>query len=157
MDYAKDIMTKKVTTISPDTLLREAIDILLGHGFNGLPVIDQDGVLIGILTEFDIIVAGTSIHIPALKRSADNPDFYKGAMKEDLDRILNMKVKEVMNTEPFVLGEDAPIEEVVKAFSEHHRINPIPIVDDNRKILGLVSRYDIIKFVKSTIVELSKK
>ena len=151
-------MTTKVISVGPEMLLRKAMDILLENGFNGLPVLDKDGFLIGILTEFDVIVAGLTIYVPAFRRLSDNPDFYKdkGFMKEDLGRILDMKVKEVMNTEPLVFKEDASVEDAIKAFSDHHKVNPIPIVDDNRKVLGIISRYDVIKFVRSTISSLTK-
>ncbi|OGN05018.1 MAG: hypothetical protein A3B99_03395 [Candidatus Yanofskybacteria bacterium RIFCSPHIGHO2_02_FULL_44_12b] len=159
MTSVKEIMVTKIVSVKPDDLLRNAVDVLLANGFNGLPVLDEDGVLIGILTEFDVIVAGTSIHSPALKRINENPDFYKNKnlMKDDVSRILGMKVKEVMNTEPFVVKEDASVEEIMKNFSDHHRINPIPVIDENRHVLGIVSRYDVIKFTKKTISELADK
>jgi len=151
-------MTTKIISISPDTTLKDAVNILLEHSFNGLPVLDKDGFLVGILTEFDVIIAGASIHMPAFKRMKDDEGLSDDkSLQEDLGRILNMKVTEVMNTEPFVLKEDDLIEDVMKAFGEHHRVNPIPIVDDNKRMVGIVSRFDVVKFLRDSMSDWAKK
>jgi len=155
----KDIMTTKVVSVSPDTFLKSAIDILFEKRFNGLPVVDSDGFLIGIFTEFDTIIAGASIHWPAFKRVNEDRAYStnKELMKEDLGKVLNMTVKDVMNTEPLTVGENTPIEDVMKAFGEHHKVNPIPVVSEDKKLVGIVSRHDILRFLTSITGDLSKK
>ncbi|MCE9670449.1 CBS domain-containing protein [Myxococcus stipitatus] len=53
--WAADIMTRDVTTVTPDTPLRKAVELLLNHKFGCLPVVDADGALLGILTEADLV------------------------------------------------------------------------------------------------------
>jgi CBS domain-containing protein len=47
-----------------------------------------------------------------------------------------------MNNDPITFFENSTAKEIVKAFVEHHRVNPIPVVDKDRKVVGIVSRYD---------------
>lgn len=145
----QDIMTKNVTSVTPATSILEASELLLENEFNGLPVVDQDGKVVGIVTEYDLLSKGTAIHLPTfLKLFGD----YPGAGREEyllkgkLGDILAFSVKDIMNTDPLTLPEDASVSDVVLAFGKHHRVNPIPVVSKEGKLAGIVSRYDVIKF-----------
>ena len=48
--------------------------------------------------------------------------------------------------DPLVVGPDVAVEDLAKEFAQHHRVNPIPVVDKEKRLLGIVSRYDLIKF-----------
>jgi len=60
-------------------------------------------------------------------------------------KILSMKVSEAMNKEPLVLRYNSTIAEAVRVFRDNHRVNPIPIVDENSVLVGILSRFDLIK------------
>jgi len=120
-------MTQSVISVLPDTTLIQAVTIILNNGFNGIPVTNKEGVLVGILTEYDIVY----------KKN-------QGLLRDD------MVVSDIMNTEPLSLSENATIEEVAGAFSEHHKVNPIPIVSENGRVVGIVSRHDIVKLFGSS-------
>lgn len=146
--FIKDIMTSKVLMVQPETFLSEAIDLLSKHGFNGLPVTDKSGKLVGILTEYDLTMRGSSIYLPTLLKLLKEFKVYKkdkSLIRDDLKKILVAKVKDVMNSEPLTLGQDATVEDLVKTFAEHHRVNPILIVDKENRLIGIVSRSDLIK------------
>lgn len=130
---AKDIMTTGAITVTPDMSLLDAAKILNDHDFAGIPVVDKEGVLAGILTEYDII------------------------SKSPKDEMMaSLTVHDAMNTDPIIFQENAPLEEVLGAFKKHHRVNPVPVVDSSRKVVGIVSRYDIVKvMIASTAHQLS--
>ena len=143
----RDIMTKDVLTVTVATPLIDAFHMMLKAGFNGLPVVDEDNKVVGIVTDYDLITKTTAIHIPTYIKIFGEPVF------DGKQSVLNEKggdgvttVNPVMNLEPLVLLADATLAEAVKAFSEHHRVNPIPVVDNSGKLVGVVSRFDIIKF-----------
>lgn len=143
-----DIMTKDAIVVTSSTPLVEAAEILSLHKINGVPVVDGDNVLVGILTEYDLISKGSAIHLPTLQTIFQNLSI----MREDRSRfeketreIMDLTVKDVMNTDPLTLPLDASFEDVVAAFRDHHRVNPIPVIDENRKVAGVVSRYDVLK------------
>lgn len=140
-------MTRNVISLEPETPLIEAVNILLENGFNGLPVVSA-GVLVGIITEYDMVTKGSAVHIPTLIKMFGALDQKYGAeLKEQLKSILAMKVVDVMNQEPLTLTEDADILRVVDTFSQHHKVNPIPIVSKDNKLVGIVSRSDMLKFL----------
>jgi CBS domain-containing protein len=145
----QNIMTTSLVTVAADTPLTEAAEKLSRGSFSGLPVTSPDGKLLGIFTEYDLLTKGATIHLPTfiklLKEFPINKKD-KSIVSDELKKILSLTVKDVMNDDPFTLHETASLEEVALAFAEHHRVNPIPIVDSAYHLVGVVSRYDIIKF-----------
>ncbi len=144
----KDIMTKQVISVSPETPLSEAASLLSKHNFSGMPVVDADNTLVGILTDYDLISKDSLIHLPTFQKILQNLSVYKkdkSEFQEEVKKVSALKVKDVMNREPLTLLEDASFEETVAAFRDHHRVNPIPVIDSNKKVIGVVSRYDLIK------------
>lgn len=145
---AGDIMTRKLITVKPEDLVVYAAKLLSENGFNGLPVVDVQNNLIGILTEYDLISQGNALHLPTLINILGNIDIYKkdkSLVKDDLKNLLTLKVKDVMNPEPLTIEADAWIQELSDLFAHHHRVNPIPVIDKNKKLVGIVSRFDLIK------------
>lgn len=141
-------MTKEVATVTPDTPLVEAVDILLKNGYTGLPVVDANKCVVGILTEYDLIISNSSINLPLFLKLLQQFEVYKkdkSLISEDVAKILSMKVSEAMNKEPLVLRYNSTIAEAVRVFRDNHRVNPIPIVDENSVLVGILSRFDLIK------------
>ncbi|TSC69234.1 MAG: CBS domain containing membrane protein [Parcubacteria group bacterium Gr01-1014_66] len=128
----RDIMTTEIISVKPDTPLLEAGRLIAQHRFNGLPVVDADHRLIGIVTEYSII------------RKSLLPG-QRSEVRADMPLVRN-----VMNPEPLVLSPDASLEEVMAAFRDHHSVNPIPVVDKEGFLVGVVSRSDLLKDIEGT-------
>ena len=142
----KDIMTKEVIMVSSETSLFDAAKVLYKNRFNGLPVVDKDNVLVGILTEYDLLNIDSMIHIPTLQNILGQINLENTEVKKEFETIAILKVGGVMNNDPLTLLDSATLEETVATFVEHHRVNPIPVIDFKRKVIGIVSRSDLIKF-----------
>lgn len=156
----KDIMTKRAITVSPEMSVMEAAEVIYKHNFDGLPVVDKSNIVVGIITQYDLLTKGTVIHLPTFQKLFDQLKINEkgGALsKNDLRKIENMKVQDVMNNNPLVLNQDAGVDEVITAFSEHHRVNPIPVVDSSNKLVGVVSRFDITKLFLKASQKLKEK
>lgn len=141
-------MTKNLVTVGAEDLVVHAAKLLSENGFNGLPVVGHQKNLIGILTEYDLISQGNAIHLPTLINILSNLDIYKkdkSLAKDDIKNLLTLKVKDIMNREPITVEADAWIQEVSDLFAHHHRVNPIPVIDKDKKLVGIVSRFDLIK------------
>ena len=141
-------MTKNVISIVPEMPLFEAAKILMDHDFNGAPVVDKDNKLLGILTQYDLISRGSAIHLPTFQKLLKDIGVFgkdKSHFKKEFADVISLTVKDAMNKDPLVLRDDATYDEVVAAFREHHRVNPIPVVDQTEKVVGVVSRYDLLK------------
>ncbi|MBI2056381.1 MAG: CBS domain-containing protein [Candidatus Sungbacteria bacterium] len=142
-----DIMTKEVISIAPNAPISDAAKILAEHRFDGVPVIDASNVLVGILTEYDM-VSSAAIHLPTLQTVLQNLKVFqkdKSQFQKEVQEISSLKVEDVMNKDPLTLAENATYEEAVKAFKDHHRVNPIPVIDTKKHVIGVVSRYDVLK------------
>lgn len=153
-----DLMTKDVISVTPEMPLVEAVDLLLKHGYNGLPVVDSSGVLVGILTEYDLVIKGSSLHLPTFLKLLEHFEIYKkdsSLVKNEISAILTMKVGDVMSTESLTLSPDDSIDKAIKTFSEHHKVNPILVVNNNKKLVGVLSRYDLIKLFGAPLVKVS--
>ncbi|MBI2609936.1 CBS domain-containing protein [Candidatus Giovannonibacteria bacterium] len=144
----KDIMTKKVVAVSPETSLIEAARILSEKKFSGMPVIDKKNKLVGILTEYDLISKEDLLHLPTFQKILENLAVYRKNRHEisaEIKQVSRLKVKDVMNDDPLTLQENATLESTVRTFKDHHRVNPIPVLDQNKKVVGVISRFDLIK------------
>ena len=152
-------MTKNPISVSPDMSVFEAHDIISRHNFHGVPVVDAENKLLGILTEYDLLVNGLSLHMPAFQKMLAElsvSETEQNKFKEATREIMDLKVKDIMNGEPLVILEDAPFGEVVKIFCEHHRVNPIPVVDKDSRVVGVISRYDVLKLFNPGLVPSGK-
>ncbi len=145
----KDIMTKKIVALRPDDGLDKATNLFEEHNFDGFPVINEEGVLLGIVTAYDMVSQSYATHLPSLinilediyNRKAD-----EGILREQFDRVKTIKVRDMMNEDPLVVGPDVRVEDLAKEFIQHHRVNPIPVINSDKKLLGVVSRFDILRF-----------
>ena len=122
-DSVASLMNPRVISVLANTPILAAIDIVLSNNYNGVPVVDRTGALVGILTKYDLIINRASI-------------------RDD------MKVGDLMNNDPLVLTENMTVEDAVAAFTEHHKVDPIPVVDMDKKVIGVISRYDVVKLFR---------
>ena len=155
---AKEIMVKEVATVFPATPLVEAAGIMHERGFSGVPVVDKNHTLVGILTEYDIVSKGALLRLNSLEKFLREPPKLGDGIEasDDAKALSRLIVADAMNPEPMVFYEDTSLEDVVSTFREHHRVNPVPVVDKDHKVVGIVSRYDLVKvFVSMTAHQLS--
>ena len=146
--FVKDIMSKDVMTASPEMSLLDVAKVIAEHGFNGLPVVDKEKHVLGIITEYDLIEKASQVTIGTLRKVLD--DVYKSKdtnlrFKEKSDEIYPLRVADIMTKDPITISPDATFEEVVQLFRTNQKINPLPVIDKDRKLIGIVSRTDILK------------
>lgn len=144
----KDFMQTKIISIKPETPVVSAVRLLYTNDLKGLPVVDNEQKVVGIFTEYDLIAKSSSINLPVFLKLVLAFDMYKkeqSLIHEDLEKLLALQVKTIMNPEPLVLHPETNLEEAIKTFEEHHKVNPIPIVDSSGRLVGIISRADIVK------------
>ena len=143
--FAKDIMTREVITVHPDTNLLDVAKILAEHNFDGVPVVDNENKVVGIVTEYDLINKTSAVHLPTLQVVLRNLPQFKAEESHFQEEILSLKVLDIMNKDPLTVDPDMPYDEVIKLFKDHHRVNPLPVIDKDRKIIGVISRFDVLR------------
>jgi CBS domain-containing protein len=148
MNRVDDLMTKNAMALSPAMSMKDAVRLLDQYKLDGAPVIDSDRKVVGILTEYDLSLKGTGIHLPTLLKLFEEFDFYKmdKASSSGLGAIFSMHVEDVMNKEPLLLRGDTSITEAAKVFGDHHHLNPISVVDEVGRLIGVLYRSDLIRF-----------
>lgn len=143
---AKDIMAKNVIVLGEDDEIKKAADIFLKYKFNAIPVVDKDKKLEGIVSETDLVYQDVNLHIPTVFTIFDSI-FYLGSskhFKEDVQKITATKIKDIMNKDPFFVKEDENVFNISTAMADK-KFYSIPVVNGNMEIIGIVTRYDIIK------------
>ena len=133
---AKDVMTPNVVTIAPEASILEALRLMLQHRISGLPVVDKNGTLAGIVTEGDFLrrgELGTQRHRARWLEFLIGP----GRLATEYVRACGRKVDEIMTTDLHTVTEETPLEEIVQLM-EKHRIKRLPVVR-GRQIVGIVA------------------
>lgn len=143
-----DIMTTDVQSAKLDTSVLEVARLLFEHQFTGVPVVDNEGKIQGIITEYDLLSRGDHIHIPTYVemfsqlKKAGKAEKLKKEMKE----IASLTARDLMTADVVSITPDTSITVVAELFVEKH-INPIPVVDDENHMVGIVSRSDVVRSV----------
>ena len=139
---AREIMVREVVAVSAATPLREAARMMVDHRVSGLPVVDSDNRVVGIVSEGDLIhrtETGTARRRPWWLEAL------AGADELARDYVLShaRKVGDVMTKRVISAGEQTELGQIA-ALMERHRVKRVPIVRDGR-LVGIVSRADLVK------------
>ncbi len=142
---AKDIMTKQVITVAPDTPVKEVAKTLWEHRINGVPVVDENGDIVGIVTEADLIDQNKKIHIPTAIFFLDSLIFLENPKKldQEIKKMVGTTAADVCTKKVITVDEDTPVEEIATIMAEK-RINTIPVTK-NGKLVGIIGRGDVIR------------
>ena len=141
-----DIMTKKVISVHSDTPVKEIATLLIKHDLKGVPVIDDQQKVIGIITECDLILQNATLHLPTFIQILDGVfPFGKKETEEELRRIVGAVAQDVMSRSPVCAPLDMTVEDMATLMWER-KVNPVPITQDD-KLIGIVSRADIVRLL----------
>lgn len=145
MIKAKDIMRKNVITISPDTSVEEIGRIFIEKGVSGAPVVDQEGSLVGIVTENDLISQNKKLHIPTILRIFDAfiPMESSSKVENEIRKMTASTAAEICTKEVVTVSEETTLPEVATIMAEK-KIHLLPVIRDGR-ISGIIGKKDVIK------------
>lgn len=141
----KDIMTKEVITVTKETTVMELAGIFAEKHISSLPVVDQDGVLIGIVTETDLVEQDKNLHIPTVISIFDWVIYLESDKKfeKELKKMTGRTVGDIYSADVVTVSPDSSIADVADLLSSK-KINALPVVEGN-KLAGIVSRIDLIR------------
>ena len=141
----KDIMTREVKTVSPETEIIQAAKLLLSERINGVPVVDQAGELVGILCQSDLIAQQKSIPIPSLFTLLDGyiPLTLLNRLDKEVEKIVATKVKNAMTPNPMTVDSNTDIEKVA-ALMVGKNYHTLPVVDAGQ-LVGIVGKEDVLR------------
>ena len=142
---ASDIMSTDVITVKKETLLTDLATILYKKNINGVPVVDDDGVLIGIICETDLIRNNKKLHIPTVFALFDAVFVLERPkkMEKEIERISATTVGELYTPKPVTVDETTPIDEIATIMTEK-KIYTLPVMKGKRMV-GIIGKSDIIR------------
>ncbi len=142
---AYEIMTSNVITASPSDRIEDVIKLLMEHNITGLPVIDEERTVIGIITEGDIIYRSHELKLPRYLAIFDSYIFFDNPenLETQLKKMTGYLVGDVMTSKVVTVDHDDTVEQVANIMTKY-RINRVPVVK-NGVLLGIISRRDIIR------------
>lgn len=139
---AADVMTRRVITVRDDATVREAARLMLQDNISGLPVVDRDGRLAGIVTEGDLlrrVETATEIRRPKWLEFLVG----SGTLADEYIHSHGRRISEVMTTPVVTVTEDTELDEVLRQMERRH-IKRIVVLAGGDKIAGLISRSNIV-------------
>ena len=135
-----DIMTRNVITVRPATPIQEAARTLVAHGISGVPVVDDGGRVVGLLSEGDLILR----HKPRERMPWWRIFFDDGErLAREYQKAVGTTVAEAMTRSVISVSPDLPLESAA-AILDEHRIRRVPVIADGR-LMGIVSRGDLVR------------
>jgi CBS domain-containing protein len=144
-----DEMTPNPITVKPELPLQQAIQILADNKISSVPVIDESGKLVGILSETDILWQQSGVTPPAYITIFDSVIYLENPARyeKELHKALGQTVEEVMTQEDVTtITPDQSLSEAARLLHEK-RVHQLPVLDESEKVIGVIACSDIIRMM----------
>jgi len=145
MQTAGEIMTREVVTVKKETTVRELAELFTLHRIGSIPVVDDNGSLIGIVSESDLVEQDKNFHIPTVISLFDWVIYLESEKKfeKELKKMTAQTVGDIYTEDVNTVTPSTPISDIADIMSRE-KINSLPVVEGGR-IVGVVSRIDLIR------------
>jgi len=142
---ARDIMTREVVTIGPEASVEELAKLLEERRISGVPVLDPDRGLVGVVTQTDLVQRSRDLDLPPALNILDLHLFLEtpSRFQKRLEKLLGGQVKDVMTANPITLAPDTPVKEIARIMSTKG-VHTLPVVEKG-KLVGIVGKLDLIR------------
>lgn len=143
---AREVMTRDVVTVNRAASVTDVARLLVEHKVSGLPVVDEEHRVVGMITEGDLIYKDKKVHMPAFLEILGGVIYLENPQRivNDLKKMTATKVAEVMTSKVYTVKEDATMEDIATIMVER-QVNRLPVVDQAGKLVGIISRQDLVK------------
>ena len=144
---AKDIMTTRVLTVSPEMGIPEVAQFLLKNKISGAPVMDENNKLVGIITEDDLIFQDKKVHIPTMVNILGGVIYLESLkhFEKEIEKVVGAKVADIMVKDVVTITEETSIQDIATIMIEK-KIHLFPVLKDD-SIVGVVGKADIVKSI----------
>jgi CBS domain-containing protein len=148
-----EVMSREPITVRPETALTEVIQILAARRISGLPVVDETGKLVGVVSETDLMWKATDVTPPAYIMVLDSVIYLEnpGRYERDLHKALGQTVVDVMSHHPITIHPEQPLREAAHLMHDR-QIHRLPVVDAGGQVVGILTRGDIVRTMASAQV-----
>lgn len=146
--YIKNIMTRDVITVREDDTVERCANLLITHDLSGLPVINEVGKVVGMVTEGDLIRRASRIEGPAALEVLGGIFYLESPKKfvDDLVKSMGNLAKDIMTKDLITVSPDKAIEDAATLLVRN-KIKRLPVIDKEGNLIGIVSRKDIMNYL----------
>ena len=145
-DFVRDIMDPDPATVAPETPVEEVVRLMREHELPGIPVVDDDGRCVGIVTEADLVLPDDQgdLHIPHYVNLFGGTVFLEplSRFEHRLRKAFASDAADMMTRRPDTVGPDTTVREAARLIHESGH-NRLPVVEDDR-LVGVVTRVDVL-------------
>lgn len=141
-----DVMSRDPIVVRPETPLKEAIQTLAEKRIGGIPVVDDVGKLVGIISETDLMWQETGVTPPAYIMFLDSVIYLQNpaTYDRDLHKALGQTVGEVMSKNPVTISPDKTVKEAAQLMHDR-KVHRLPVLDSAGQVVGILTRGDIVR------------
>ncbi|MDD4730603.1 MAG: CBS and ACT domain-containing protein [Desulfovibrio sp.] len=129
-------MSEGAMTLGPEENVVAAAEVMRAQGVRQFPVVDEQGLVVGIVSDRDIRDAMPSKYLPG------------GALEEQGRGLAELKIKSIMTEEPVCVGPDTAMDTVASLLARH-KVGGLPVADKDKKLLGIITEVDVFRFLAS--------
>lgn len=142
---ASDIMTTQIHTVHQDTEIADLAKLFVEHKVNAMPVVDDNGSLVGMVTQTDLVEQDKPLHIPTVISLFDWVIYLESPKKfsEEVRKVTARKVGEICATDVVTCTSETPVSTVASLMVDN-KVHLIPVVTDGQMV-GVVARLDVIR------------
>ncbi len=142
----KEIMSTDVVTVSTGDSVEKCAKLLQENDISGLPVLDESGKVAGMVTEGDLIRRASRIKAPGYLEILGGLIYLDSPKKfvDELQRAMSLEAGQLMSTNVISVGPEESIENAA-TLMVNEGVNRLPVIDEDEKLVGIVSRRDIMK------------
>ncbi len=148
----RDVMTRDVATLRAEQSIADAADNMASHNYGAMPVVDDAGRVVGLLRDSDFVVSEARVHVPTFLNILGASIPLPGEMshvEEELHKVAGSTVGEVMEADPPTAAPDDTLEDIATQMHDRE-ISHLPVVEGDRRLVGIVARGDIVRFIART-------
>jgi CBS domain-containing protein len=141
-----EVMSHNPIVVRAETPLNEAVQIIAERRISGLPVVDDAGKLVGIISETDLMWQETGVTPPAYIMFLDSVIYLQNpaTYERDLHKALGQTVREVMSKNPITISPDKTVKEAAQLMHDRN-VHRLPVLDSAGQVIGILTRGDIIR------------
>jgi len=138
-------MTREVVTAGPEDSVEDLARLLAEKRISGVPVVDEEGRVLGVVTQSDLLKRTREPTLPLALNILDLHLFLEtpGRFRQRLEKLLGTTVRQVMSSPAVTVSPDTPVSELARLMEEK-RIHTLPVVEDG-KLVGIVGKLDLIR------------
>jgi CBS domain-containing protein len=143
-----DVMTANPVVVTPQTPLKEAIEILAEQKIAGLPVVDDTGKLVGVISETDLMWQETGVETPPYIMFLDSVIYLQNPARheKEIHKALGQTVADVMSDRVITIEPHKSVKEAARIMHDK-KIRRLPVIDDRKQIVGIITQGDVIRMM----------